>query len=203
MTRDRARGQAGRDQARAASSTCSPRSREQRIGQRRRDVPGGRPHDPLHRPIADGQVKVNRATPRAAGRASSGTLTLTYGGDSDTQPYTVKLLATRRGASLKAKRPTHRQGPHQGDRAAISKRARGSVRVELRFQPAGADAAARRRVQGPHRQGPLQARQAPIRDVLRDIAGSPAALGSYVVFAGDKRSGIAGQSAFFELPPPR
>lgn len=153
-------------------------------------------------PIADGQVKVNRALPAPQASASSGTLTLTYAGDSDTQPYTVKLLATRRGASLKAKRPTIFKGRIKAT-GSISKLARGSVRVELRYQPTGATQQRIVAFKAPIAKGRYKLDKSLSATVLRDIAGSPAAPGSYVLFAGDKRSGIGGQSAFFALAAAR
>ena len=139
-------------------------------------------------PIANGKVRINRAIPAAQARAASGTLTLTYAGDADTQPYTVQLLAARRGASLKAKRPTIVKGRLKATGQRDQARARldpGGAALPARRRDAGA----RRDVHGADRQGPLHASTSACPTaLLRDMASSPSAVGSYVLFAGDKRN---------------
>ena len=82
----------------------------------------------------------------------------------------------------------------------MSKLARGSVRIELRFEPAGATQERVVAFKATIAKGRYKLDKPLSATVLREMASSPAAPGSYVLFTGDKRNGIAGQSAFFELP---
>lgn len=150
-------------------------------------------------PIANGQLRISRALTAAQARAGTGTLTLTYGGDARTQPDKVRLLAASRGAALKAKRPTIVKGRLTAA-GTVTKRARGSIRVELRFDPAGATQTRVMTFKAPIVKGRYRLDKPLAAAVLSDMARSPAAPVTYLLFAGDKRNGVAGQSAFFELP---
>ena len=81
----------------------------------------------------------------------------------------------------------------------IGKRARGSVQVQLRFVPAGQTQARTVSFKARIVKGRFRLDQGLSAAVMRDVAAS-GAVSSYVLFAGDKRGGMAGQSSFFELP---
>lgn len=72
-------------------------------------------------------------------RKGTGILTLTYGGDADTQPQEVRLRAASRKANLAAGRPEINGGRLTAT-GRISQLARGVVRLQLIYKPAGAPA---------------------------------------------------------------
>ena len=79
----------------------------------------------------------------------------------------------------------------------MSKRARGSVQVQLRFVPGRPGAGARGRSRPASPRGATASTSACRAAVMRDMAKRPWA--ATILFAGDKRGAIAGQSSFFEL----
>jgi hypothetical protein len=154
-------------------------------------------------PIAAGKrkLRITRAMPAAQARATSATLTLTYAGDSDTRSYTVRLLAARRGAALKAKRPTIVAGRLKAQ-GTVTKAARGSVQIQLRFDPGdGAQRALSFKARIAKGRYSLDIRLSD--DVVRQLTNARGAISSSLLFAGDAGKGIAGQSSYFELVPPK
>lgn len=149
-------------------------------------------------PITGGKLRVNRAIPARQARGGSGTLTLTYRGDADTQPQIVRLVAATRAAALKAKRPTIANGRVKAT-GTVAKRVRGSIKLELRVQPAGATQARFVTFTATISKGRYKLDKPVSAAVASELATSPA-VSATIVFAGDKRNGIAGQSAYFELP---
>ena len=87
---------------------------------------------------ANRRVRINRLIPRAQANLATGILTLTYGGDSDTQPQEVRLRAASRHAQLDAGRPRISNGRLTAA-GQISSRARGVVRLQLLYEPPGQD----------------------------------------------------------------
>lgn len=82
------------------------------------------------------RVRINRRIPEAQARLGTGILTLTYGGDGDTQPQEVRLRAASRPARLDAERPRIHDGRLTA-RGEIAPSARGVVRLQLLYEPPG------------------------------------------------------------------
>jgi len=85
---------------------------------------------------AHSRIRINRRIPVAQANLGTGILTITYPGDADTQPQEVRLRAAPRQALLVAGRPTITGGRLTAS-GRISSRARGVVRVQVLFEPAG------------------------------------------------------------------
>ena len=82
------------------------------------------------------RVRIDRRIPRAQARLGTGILTMTYPGDEDTQPQEVRLRAASRQARLVADRPKL-SGNRLRAKGRISTRARGVVRLQVLYEPAG------------------------------------------------------------------
>jgi hypothetical protein len=84
----------------------------------------------------DGRIRNSERIPAAQAALGTGILTITYPGDADTRPQTVRLRAANVPAALDARRPTLTAGRLQTG-GTISRAARGVVRVQLQFFSAG------------------------------------------------------------------
>ncbi|WP_354701663.1 hypothetical protein DSM112329_01989 [Paraconexibacter sp. AEG42_29] len=143
------------------------------------------------------RIAVDRALSAAQGRAGSGILTLTYGGDADTQPQTVRLRVARRSSGLRAGRPTI-VGARLRAAGTVSPRARGSVRVQLLFEPAGG-ATRTLTFSAPIAGGRYRLDAALSADVQAAIAGRRGVVHSYTLFTGDVGRRIQGALASFQV----
>lgn len=82
-------------------------------------------------------IRDSEPIPAAQAAMGTGILTLTYPGDPDTRPQTVRLRAANVPAALDARRPTLTAGRLQAG-GTISRAARGVVRVQLQYFSGGA-----------------------------------------------------------------
>lgn len=82
--------------------------------------------------IRDGRIKARRRIPEAQAQLGTGILTITYRGDRDTRPQTVRLRAAAQPADLTVRRPTISGGRLRAS-GRISSRARGVVRVQIQY----------------------------------------------------------------------
>lgn len=139
------------------------------------------------------RVLVSGAISAAQARAGTGILTITYAGDADTQPQVVRLRAASSPSALRAGRPVVRSGRVTAS-GRISSRARGVVRVQLLYEPAG----------GTTRTLGFQAR---IRDgryrldaaLPADVANRRGVLHSYTLFTGDLGHRLRGELASYQV----
>jgi hypothetical protein len=83
-----------------------------------------------------GRVRVRQAIPASQASLGTGILTMTYPGDADTRPQTVRLRAANGRAFLDATRPVIENGRLKAS-GTISTRARGVVRVQLEYFSGG------------------------------------------------------------------
>ena len=150
---------------------------------------------------ANRRVLINRVLPASQARTGSGILTLTYPGDADTQPQTVRLRAAARLADLQAGRPTI-----SGDRlkatGRISSRARGNVRVQLLFEPPGQNTRTLEfsaKISG----GRYSLNEKLPADVLAQIAQRRGVVHSYTLFTGYQPARMRGEMASFQVLPAR
>jgi hypothetical protein len=82
------------------------------------------------------RARFSEEIPASQARLGTGILTLTYGGDADTQPQEVRLRAASGRARLDAGRPAIEDGRLKAQ-GTISSRARGVVRLQLLYEPPG------------------------------------------------------------------
>jgi hypothetical protein len=82
---------------------------------------------------ARGLIRATRGIDEAQARASTAILTIRYPGDPDTRPQTLRLRAGLRAARLSSKRPTISRTGQLDVAGAITKRAKGVVRVSLEW----------------------------------------------------------------------
>ena len=81
---------------------------------------------------ADGRIRFRQRIPVAQALLGTGILTITYRGDADTRPQTVRLRAARQPADLRLTRPTIADGRLRAS-GTVSNRARGVVRVQVEY----------------------------------------------------------------------
>ena len=86
---------------------------------------------------AEGRIRNSESIPAAQAALGTGILTMTYPGDPDTRPQTVRLRAANVPAALDARRPTLTAGRLQAA-GTISRAARGIVRVQIQYFSGGA-----------------------------------------------------------------
>lgn len=84
----------------------------------------------------NGRIRFRRRIPRAQAELGTGILTITYLGDADTRPQTVRLRAASQPARLALSRPRIVDGRLTAS-GRITSRARGVVRLQLQFDHRG------------------------------------------------------------------
>jgi hypothetical protein len=96
---------------------------------------GGRRITEFTLPIdsARGRIRATRGIDAAQARASTAILTLRYPGDADTRAQTLRLRAALLAAKLSSKRPTISSAGQLDAAGAITRSARGVVRVALEW----------------------------------------------------------------------
>ena len=82
---------------------------------------------------ARGLIRATRGIDAAQARASSAIITIRYPGDPDTRAQTLRLRAGLRAAKLSSKRPTISPSGQLDVAGAITRRAKGVVRVSLEW----------------------------------------------------------------------
>jgi len=81
----------------------------------------------------DGRIRFRQRIPAAQARLGTGIVTITYRGDSDTRPQTVRLRAAIGKAELRLARPTITADGRLRASGTVSRRARGVVRVQIEY----------------------------------------------------------------------
>ena len=81
----------------------------------------------------DGRIRFRQRIPKAQADMGTGILTITYRGDADTRPQTVRLRAARQQAQLRLQRPTIAANGRLRASGTVNDRARGVVRVQLEY----------------------------------------------------------------------
>jgi hypothetical protein len=147
------------------------------------------------------RVRINRVIPATQARVGTGILTLTYPGDADTQPQTVRLRAAAVHADLQAGGPTIAAGRLKAT-GRISPRARGNVRVQLLFEPPGQNTRTLEfsaKISG----GRYSLNQKLSADVLAQIAQRRGVVHSYTLFTGYLPARMRGEMASLQVLPAR
>ncbi|MEJ7825803.1 MAG: hypothetical protein WKF48_10260 [Solirubrobacteraceae bacterium] len=143
------------------------------------------------------RVLINRKIPSSQARLGTGILTLTYGGDSDTQPQEVRLRAASAKASLDASRPKI-SGARLTANGTLSTRARGVVRLQLLYEPAGQST---RTLQYTARisNGRYRFNERLPAGVIAQIASRRGTVHSYTLFTGYLARRIRGEMRSYEV----
>ena len=147
---------------------------------------------------ANARVRFSRRIPAAQANLGTGILTITYAGDADTQPQEVRLRAAPRRAVLAAGRPTLSAAGVLVASGRIASRARGVVRVQLLFEPAG-QATRTIELTAPIAGGRYRLSRALPADVLAQIATRRGVVHSYTLFTGFARASMRGEMASFQV----
>ena len=146
-------------------------------------------------------VRIDRAIPLPQARLGTGILTLSYGGDADTQPQVVRLRAASRQARLAATRPRIVNGRLLAG-GTINPLARGVVRLQLLFEAAG-EPTRQLEFTAPIRNGRYRFDEALSADVRDGIARRRGVAHSYTLFTGYLPRRIRGEMRSFEVLPQR
>ena len=85
---------------------------------------------------ANGRIRFRQRIPAAQARLGTGIITITYLGDADTRPQTVRLRAANRPAVLRLQRPRIVNDRVRAS-GTVSNSARGVVRLQLEYDRAG------------------------------------------------------------------
>lgn len=147
------------------------------------------------------RVRINRRIAASQARLKTGIVTLTYEGDADTQPQSVRLRAASRRAALDAGRPSISDAGRLTASGKISRRARGVVRLQLLYEPSGERTRTlhfRARI----RNGRYDIDEKLPADVRAGIAARRGAVHSYTLFTGYFPGRVRGEMASYQVLAP-
>lgn len=147
---------------------------------------------------ANARVRFSQRIPAAQARLGTGILTITYPGDADTQPQEVRLRAAPRPAGLLAGRPALSPAGTLTASGRISSRARGVVRIQLLFEPAG-QSTRTIELTAPITNGRYSLRRAISPETLAQIATRRGVVHSYTLFTGYAPARMRGEMASFQV----
>ena len=85
---------------------------------------------------ANARIRFRKRIPAAQANLGTGIITITYAGDADTRPQSVRLRAANRPAVLRLSRPRIVDGRIRAS-GTVSERARGVVRLQLEYDRGG------------------------------------------------------------------
>ena len=148
--------------------------------------------EPDHR-----RVRVNQILPAIQARLGTGILTLTYNGDANTQPQTVRLRAAPRAARLLGQSPQIEDG-RLTTAGTISRAARGVVRLQLLYEPAG-QSTRTLEYTAPIAGGKYRFDERLPPDVLAGIASRDGAVHSYTLFTGYLPGRVRGEMQSYQV----
>ena len=149
---------------------------------------------------ADGRIRFRKRIPKAQAELGTGIVTITYVGDGDTRPQTVRLRAASQPARLALERPTIVDGRVRAS-GTVSDRARGLVRLQLQYDYLGATRTIRFRA--PITDGKWALNQRLSDTVLTGIARRAGTVHSYTLFTGYFERRVRGEMRSFQVLPDR
>ena len=149
---------------------------------------------------AQGRIRFRHAIPRSQAEMRTGILTLTYNGDADTRPQTVRLRAASERADLDLQRPTLVDGRLQAS-GTISAEARGVVRVQIQY--VNGTRTTTRQYETPIRNGRFSLNETLSPAVLDEIRARTGTLHSYTLFTGYIKRDMRGEMRSFQVLGPR
>ena len=150
---------------------------------------------------ARGRIRTTRGIDELQARASTAILTLRYPGDDDTREQTLRLRAARRAARLSSKRPTINPDGQLDVAGAITRSAKGVVRVSLEWVDSDTGTLHVLERQALVRSGRWGIRYQIPSGVLSQIRNRCTTVHSYVLFTGYQPLFIRGEMRAFQVMP--
>ncbi|HWC27471.1 MAG TPA: hypothetical protein VG474_12865 [Solirubrobacteraceae bacterium] len=148
----------------------------------------------------DGRIRFRERIALQQALLGTGILTLSYPGDADTRPQTVRLRAASQRADLNLRRPTIAGGRLRAS-GTIDERARGVVRVQLQYVVAGE--AHTREFKAQISDGRWSLNEPLSQTVRTAIAQRTGSVHSYTLFTGYMPRRIRGEMRSFQVLGPR
>ncbi|HEV2060339.1 MAG TPA: hypothetical protein VGR11_13365 [Solirubrobacteraceae bacterium] len=149
---------------------------------------------------ADGRIRFSKRIPKAQADLGTGIITISYPGDADTRPQTVRLRAASQPAKLTVSRPTIVAGRVRAS-GKVTDEARGVVRVQLQYDYLGTTKTIRLRAQINDGRWALNKKLS--ETVRTGIAGRVGTVHSYTLFTGYYQRRIRGEMRSFQVLGPR
>ncbi|CAA9518895.1 MAG: hypothetical protein AVDCRST_MAG53-3167 [uncultured Solirubrobacteraceae bacterium] len=150
--------------------------------------------------ISDGRLRFSRSIPAAQAALGTGIMTISYPGDADTRPQTVRLRAASRQADLALERPRLQNGRLRAS-GTMAQLARGVVRVQIEWVNNGETTTLQRTAQITDGRWELNVKLSDV--VARAIAGREGTVHSYTLFTGYLPRRVRGEMRSFEVLPAR
>jgi hypothetical protein len=150
---------------------------------------------------ARGLIRATRGIDAAQARASTAILTLRYLGDADTRPQTLRLRAALRAAKLYSIRPTITPDGRLDAAGAITKPAKGFVRVQLDWVNASDGSIGVVERLATIRSGRWGIRSQLPAGILSQINSRCSTLQATVLFTGYQRLLMRGEMRSFQVAP--
>ena len=150
---------------------------------------------------ARGYIRTTRGVDALQARARSVILTIRYLGDADTRPQTLRLRAGLRAAKLSSRRPTISPSGQLDAAGAITRAAKGVVRVQLEWVNAADGAIIVLERQGLIHNGRWGVRSQLPPAVIDQIGHRCSTVQSYIVFTGFQPLNMNGEMRSFQVMP--
>jgi hypothetical protein len=150
---------------------------------------------------ARGRIRGTRGIDEAQARASTAILTLIYPGDGDTRPQTLRLRAALHASKLSSSRPVVDQNGLLTAAGAITKSARGVVRLSLEWVNGGDGSIGVIERQAPIVNGRWGVKSQLPPGVVSLINSRCSSLQSFVLFTGYQKLLMRGEMRAFEVAP--
>jgi Tol biopolymer transport system component len=144
----------------------------------------------------NGRIRFRQRIPAAQARRGTGIITITYAGDADTRPQTVRLRAANRAAQLRLSRP-RLVGNRLQASGTVSSRARGVVRLQVEYDRGGQTQVLRFRAQ--IRNGRWSLNETLSATDMAAINQRNGTLHSYTLFTGYEQANMRGEMRSFQI----
>jgi hypothetical protein len=144
----------------------------------------------------NGRIRFRQRIPAAQARLGTGIITISYDGDADTRPQTVRLRAANRPAQLRLSRPRIVGNRVQAS-GTVSRLARGVVRLQLEYDRGGQTQVLRFRAQIRNGRWSLNERLSPAQTIA--IGQRNGTLHSYTLFTGYLQARMRGEMRSFQV----
>ncbi len=149
----------------------------------------------------DGRIRFRQRIPAAQANLGTGILTISYRGDSDTRPQTVRLRAANRPAQMRLSRPTIASNGRLRASGTVNRLARGVVRVQIEYVAAGQTRT--RQFNAPISNGRWSLNTTLTQAVRNEIAQRTGTVHSYTLFTGYQPARMRGEMRSFQVLGPR
>ncbi len=150
--------------------------------------------------IASGRVKVSRKLSRKQARRGTGIVTISYGGNTQTKAQSVRLRLAPRKANLRLRVAPSLVASRLKTRGTITRRARGAVRVQLKYEFAGQTVT--RQYKAKIRKGRWRLNAKLSLQTENEIAQRRGEVVAYVLYTGSGPRRIGGQMKAYQLLGP-